>query len=216
MTARGTQQNRRTFAIGDVHGEVRLLMHMLELLAIRPEDTLVFLGDCMDRGEDSLATIQMILRVKQRHRAVVCLRGNHEDSWLAHWNGKYFDGPSALDAGGGMWEKCGGRVPAVIGRWLETTRIDFEDAHAIYVHAGLLPGHPCSGTPDLLKMWGPKGFLDSDYDWGKPVIFGHWRLRQPLVQANKIGIDTGAYESGILTAVCLPDRQLYQVRRQFC
>jgi serine/threonine protein phosphatase 1 len=96
---------------------------------------------------------------------------------------------------------------------LETTRIDYEDAHAYYVHAGLLPGLPWSLTPDFLKLWGPKGFLGSAYDWGKLVVFGHWRQPEPLVQSNKIGIDTGAFKTGILTALRLPDRQLFQVRR---
>jgi serine/threonine protein phosphatase 1 len=62
-------------------------------------------------------------------------------------------------------------------------------------------------------MWGAKGFLESTYDWGKPVVFGHWSLPEPLMQSNKIGIDTGAFRSGRLTAVRLPDRQIFQVQR---
>jgi serine/threonine protein phosphatase 1 len=65
----------------------------------------------------------------------------------------------------------------------------------------------------LLKLWGPLGFLESTYDWGKPVVFGHWQQPQPLVQPHKIGIDTGAYRTGVLTAVRLPDREIIQVRR---
>jgi len=63
------------------------------------------------------------------------------------------------------------------------------------------------------KMWRAKGFLESTYNWGKPVVFGHWQLPEPLVQPNIIGIDTGAFKSGRLTAVRLPDRQIFQVQR---
>ena len=65
----------------------------------------------------------------------------------------------------------------------------------------------------MQKMWGAKDFLDSQYDWGKPVVFGHWQMSEPLLQANKIGIDTGAYKSGVLTAIRLPDREIFQIRR---
>ena len=100
-----------------------------------------------------------------------------------------------------------------MGYWLEETRVEYEDAHAYYVHAGVLPWQPVWRTSDFYKMWGAKGFLDSDYDWGKPVVFGHKQFPQPLLQPNKIGIDTGAFRTGRLTAVRLPDRQLFEARR---
>jgi serine/threonine protein phosphatase 1 len=82
------------------------------------------------------------------------------------------------------------------------------------VHAGVKPGESFWRTPALLKLWGVNGFMESDYDWGKPVVFGHMQLPAPLMQPNKIGIDTGAYRTGILTAVRLPDRTIFQVRRE--
>ena len=202
-----------TYAIGDVHGEVTLLRHLLALLDITEQDTLVFLGDCVDRGEDSVATVQLIREVQQQHPACICLRGNHEDAWLAHWNGLRFDAAPGIDGALEIWENHQGKLPFFFGDWMETTRIEYEDEHAYYVHAGLLPGHPIWRTPDFLKIWGPKGFLESDYDWGKPVVFGHWPQTEPILQPNKIGLDTQAYQSGILTAIRLPDRQLFQVRR---
>jgi serine/threonine protein phosphatase 1 len=45
------------------------------------------------------------------------------------------------------------------------------------------------------------------------VVFGHWNLKEPLLQPNKIGIDTGAFKYGTLTAIRLPDRKLFQVQR---
>jgi serine/threonine protein phosphatase 1 len=209
-----TRQNMTmTYAIGDIHGEVTLLRRLLALLPFHEEDTLVFLGDCLDRGEDSLATIQTLLDLKQSHPACIFLRGNHEDAWLTCWNGANFSHAPGIEGAHQFWEQCNGSVPFVVGHWLEETRIEYEDEHAYYVHAGILPGKPIWRTAGLHKMWGAKGFLESTYDWGKPVIFGHWNLPEPLLQPNKIGIDTGAFRNGKLTAVRLPDRQIFQATR---
>lgn len=201
-----------TYAVGDLHGEVTLLRRLLAALPLRLDDTLVFLGDYLDRGEDSAATIAA-LRALERERTCVFLRGNHEDVWLDLWDGASFAHPPSISGARKAWNDFGGRVPFDVGHWLEGTRIDYEDEHAFYVHAGVLPGQPFWRTPPLQKLWGAGSFLESDYEWGKPVVFGHWQLPAPLVLPNKIGIDTGAYQSGVLTAVRLPDRAIFQARR---
>lgn len=202
-----------TYAIGDVHGEVTLLRRLLAQIPIRDEDTVVFLGDYLDRGEDSAATIAALRDFGRGHRASVFLRGNHEDAWLTHWDGVRFASAPEIDGADKVWDEFGGAIPFEVGHWLEGTLIEYEDDHAYCVHAGIAPGKPSWRTPPLLKIWGAQGFLDSDYDWGKPVVFGHWQLPEPLLQPNKIGIDTGAFRTGILTAVRLPDRAIFQARR---
>ncbi len=208
-----TQGQAMTYAIGDLHGEVTLLRRLLELLPFREEDTLVFLGDCLDRGEDSVATILALRELKRVHPACIFLRGNHEDAWLVCWNGASFLRAPGIEGALQVWERYNGQVPFELGDWLEETRIEYEDEYAYYVHAGLLPGKPIWRTSGLHKMWGARGFLESSYDWGKPVVFGHWNLPEPLVQPNKIGVDTGAFRTGKLTAVRLPDCQIFQVHR---
>lgn len=202
-----------TYAIGDIHGEVTLLKKLLNILPFQQEDTLVFLGDCLDRGEDSIATVLALRELQRSHPASVFLRGNHEDAWLACWDGARFSHPPDIEGALEVWDGCDGQIPFEVGYWLEETRIDYEDEHACYVHAGVMPGKPIWRTPDFYKMWGVKGFLESTHDWGKPVVFGHERLPEPLLQPNKIGIDTGAFRTGRLTAVRLPDRQLFQAKR---
>ncbi|HLV98892.1 MAG TPA: metallophosphoesterase [Ktedonobacterales bacterium] len=202
-----------TYAIGDLHGEVTLLKRLLALLPFREEDTLVFLGDYLDRGEDSIATILALRELQRSHAACVFLRGNHDDAWLECWDGSRFTHPPDIDGAMEVWDGCDGQIPFEAGYWLEETRIEYEDTYAYYVHAGVTPGQPVWRTAGLNKMWGVKGFFDSDYDWGKPVVFGHKQLPEPLLQPNKIGIDTGAYRTGRLTAVRLPDRQLFEARR---
>lgn len=201
-----------TYAIGDVHGEITLLMRLLQLLPLHPQDTLVFLGDYLDKGEDSLATIRALRRLQRLHPSCVFLRGNHEDAWLECWNGSEFLGAPNMKSARRLWRANRRHMPAEIGYWLEETRLEYEDEFAYYVHAGVLPGLPFEETPAARKMWGPRGFLKSNYDWGKLVVFGHWKLTRPLVEPNKICVDTGAYRSGTLTAVRLPDRQIFQAQ----
>ena len=90
-----------TYAVGDLHGEVTLLRRMLATLPLREEDTLVFLGDYLDRGENSAATIAELRALShQRH---IFLRGNHEDSWLANWNGASLSGPPTIQGARKAW-----------------------------------------------------------------------------------------------------------------
>jgi serine/threonine protein phosphatase 1 len=206
-------QQTITYAIGDIHGEITLLQRLLAQLPLRDEDTLVFLGDYVDRGEDSIATIFALRDLQRRRSGTIFLRGNHEDAWLTQWDGATFHGPPDIEGALDVWDNCSGQVPFAVGDWLEETLIDYEDDYAYYVHAGLLPGKPAWKTSAFYKMWGIYNFLESDYDWGKPVVFGHWNLKEPLLQPNKIGIDTGAFKYGTLTAIRLPDRKLFQAQR---
>lgn len=202
-----------TYAVGDIHGEVTLLKQLLAQLPCREQDTLVFLGDYLDRGEDSVATVLTLRAFKREHPACVFLRGNHEAAWLDCWNGVAFSNFPDMDGAADLWDCWQGKIPFEVGDWLEETLIEYEDEYAYYVHAGVLPGKSVWRTSGLQKMWGAQGFIESSYDWGKPVVFGHHRFAEPLLQPNKIGIDTGAFKSGILTAVRLPDRYIFQAHR---
>lgn len=203
-----------TYAIGDLHGEVTLLRQLLDVLPLRSEDTLVFLGDYLDRGEDSVATILALQALQQTHANCIFLRGNHEDAWLDRWDGSSFSYPPSIDGAAQVWERCDRLTLNNIGHWLETTTlIEYEDEYAYYVHAGVSPGKPFWRTPTFHKMWGVRGFLESNYNWGKPIVFGHWQLAEPLIEANKMGVDTGAYKTGVLSAIRLPERQIIQARR---
>jgi serine/threonine protein phosphatase 1 len=202
-----------TYAIGDLHGEVSLLRQLLLTLPYREQDTLVFLGDYMDRGEDCVGLLRELRRLSREHERTILLRGNHDSEWLDAWNGERFLAPPGIDGAQEVWDTCGGHVPFEVGYVLEGTRIEYEDEHAYYVHAGLMPGMSFERTPPIIKLWGTRDFLASAYDWGKPVVFGHRQLRQPLLLPNKIGVDTGAYHTGVLTAVRLPDRAIFQARR---
>ncbi len=202
-----------TYAIGDIHGEVTLLRQLLAMLPYREQDTLVFLGDYMDRGEDSVAAIRALRDLQRHHHKCVFLRGNHDDMWLECWDGlQFFEAPD-IEGADKVWQENDEHIPFEIGDWLAETVIDYEDEHAYYVHAGLIPDKPIDYTSTFTKLWGVHSFLLSNYNWGKKIVFGHWQLPKPLIRSNKIGIDTGAYKTGILTAIRLPDYQIFQTHR---
>jgi serine/threonine protein phosphatase 1 len=85
----GGQAPSATHTIGDLHGEATLLRQLLEQLAPRSEDTRIFLGDYLDRGEDALATIETLANLSMRCHCIF-LRGNHDEAWLDTWNGLAF------------------------------------------------------------------------------------------------------------------------------
>ena len=86
-----------------------------------------------------------------------------------------------------------------------------EEEEYVFVHAGLRPKRPIHEQSIEDLLWIRHEFIDSDYDWGKRIVFGHTPLSSPLVQPQKIGIDTGAVYGGPLTAVILPELRFVQV-----
>jgi serine/threonine protein phosphatase 1 len=188
------------------------LAKLLDALQPKAADTLVFLGDYVDRGEDSVGAVLALRKLAETCHCVF-LRGNHGAAWLEVWDGYVFvEAPHILGARE-AWERCGGLVPPEVGVWLTQTRIDWEDGCAYYAHARALPGVPFWETPPEDKLWGDAGFVASTNNWGKRIVFGHYELAVPLVQSTKVGIDTAAYRTDTLTAVRFPVCAIVQVNR---
>lgn len=185
-----------TYAVGDIHGEVTLLKQLLALLPYRKQDTLVFLGDYLDRGEDSAATVQTLRALKREHTGCVFLRGNHEDAWLECWNGATFSNFPDIDGAADLWDDCQGKIPFEVGDWLEETLIEYEDEHAYYVHAGVLPGRPFWRTSGLQKMWGAQGFIESSYNWGSLSCLVIVALLSRFCNPTRLGLTPGHSRAG--------------------
>ncbi len=181
-----TQMTNATWAIGDIHGEARLLRALLARLPLRSEDTLVFLGDAINRGPDSLGVVRQILALRDsRPGDTGCLMGNHEETWSEVWDGERFVGRPGMPGDEALARQL--RSPADhadLHRYLRLTRLTFEDAFAYYAHAGATPapGRPFDQTPSHDLLWGPAGFLMRPWrprDWGaedKPIVFGHYEI----------------------------------------
>ncbi|MCI5221443.1 MAG: serine/threonine protein phosphatase [Candidatus Electrothrix sp. AR4] len=210
----------KTCVIGDIHGCFNSLKKLLKLVENEAE-SFVFLGDYIDRGPDSKQVVDAILKLKKRQRDVVTLLGNHEIMLIDYLRGH--NDATFMKAGGGATLASYGikpkTPPAQVKELLPEEHINFfnelpllrEDQHGIYVHAGLEPGVHLTRQVSSYCLWIRDEFIRSSYKFVKPVIFGHTVFRDPLVQKNKIGIDTGAVYGGKLTALLLPEKRFFSV-----
>jgi serine/threonine protein phosphatase 1 len=211
----------KIFAIGDIHGCIGKLRNLVTLLPLNPRrDTLVFLGDYIDRGPDSKGVIDYLLDLRQQIENVVFLSGNHEQMFLNYYlrnEGRelyLFNGGESTIISYGRAGLTDGRKMNVPERHLAfftSLRTSYETDDYLFVHAGLKPGVPRQEQDIEDMLWIRHEFIDADEDFGKTVVFGHTSLDGPLMGKNKIGIDSGAVYGGKLTAVELPARTLYQV-----
>jgi len=212
----------RVFAIGDIHGEAEKLNVALSHLAarVRPYDTVVFLGDYIDRGPNSADVIQQLLKFRKRHSQTVFLRGNHEDMFLRTFiepddqkemlwiaNGGHTTLMSFKVAGRNDWRR---RMPRWALEFISDTEMEFLSERYHFVHAGILPpGTPSGLEPGQdIRLWIREPFLKSNFTQGRIVVFGHTIQENgiPLVQMNKVGLDTGACTpGGRLTVACFND-----------
>jgi len=204
---------KKIFAIGDIHGCYDRLKTLMEKIPIDcSRDTLIFIGDYIDRGPHSAEVVDYLIQLKNRVPEVIFLKGNHEDMLDKFINGAdrftYLlnGGQQTLDSY--LTKSVQSEffpIPPDHMAFFKSLRLFYETEEFIFVHAGLRPRVPLESqnTEDLL--WIRNKFVSTKFDFGKRVIFGHTPLKKPLVEPNKIGIDTGAVYGNALTCVQLPD-----------
>ena len=228
----GLPPDHLVYAIGDIHGRIDLLMRLMKIvetdMAQHPHTNkeLIFLGDYVDRGVDSKGVIDFLLNKLPSSAGKVFLRGNHDDAMLRFLQGELDQAQDWLLLGGtatlvsygvnpfrsqmmqdleSLRKEALGKVPESHKRFLEETVLSCERGGYYFVHAGVRPGVPLDRQNDKDKMWIRHDFLGSHADFGKTVVHGHSILPEPDVQPNRIGVDTGAYATGTLTALALYD-----------
>jgi serine/threonine protein phosphatase 1 len=209
---------QKFFAVGDIHGNLSRIEELIRKIepAFNPEsDTLVFLGDYIDRGPDSKGVVDFILRLRGEFPRVVCLKGNHE-AMLLDWviNGENYD--LYLYNGGGATIKSYSqdgafKLPPEHLAFFTSLLLYYETEEYIFVHAGLKAGIPLTEQDPHDLIWIREEFILSPQDFGKTVVFGHTPLERVYLTPNKIGIDTGAVYGGKLTCLELPARRFYSV-----
>ncbi|PTM41722.1 serine/threonine protein phosphatase 1 [Bosea sp. 124] len=230
---------QRIYVVGDIHGRLNLLhaMHtaidQIELSLADADSHELFLGDYVDRGPASAGVIEW-LSAPSPQRGRICLRGNHE--WLMQ---AYLRAPDGFEA----WRAVGGGDTLVsygIDRriWADRSsrtrtwrefQLAFPQRHQaflagllsfhqigdyLFVHAGLRPGLPLGQQSELDMLWIRSDFLDSDAEFGMMVVHGHSPARDVEFRHNRIGVDTGAYATSVLSCVMLERDQamVIQVR----
>jgi len=214
----------RTFAIGDIHGCLDKLQDLLELIDPGPTDTLVFLGDYVDRGENIREVIDLLMDLSRRVPCVF-LRGNHEDMFITFL--EFGSNKTLFFANGGQKTVESYTRPErfvsndQVARMLPDAHRDFfsnlrefhEDDGYIFVHAGVKPGLPMKDQDRYDLLWIRDDFIFKPTGMDKKVIFGHTPFARPMVKPDKIGIDTGAVYGGVLTAIEIPGETFIQSYR---
>ncbi len=221
----------RVYAVGDIHGRLDLLLAMLERIQADAESLppggrarIVFLGDYLDRGKNSKAVLDYLISWPLPRFEADFLRGNHEATLL-----QFLDnlnaGPGWLTYGGvNTLLSYGVRAPVDVpprqrlAAVQQQLRAVLPPAHLaflrrlasyveiggyVFVHAGLRPGVPLEQQKPEDMVWIREDFLHSTADHGRVVVHGHTISMEAESLPNRIGIDTGAYSTGRLSAVVL-------------
>jgi serine/threonine protein phosphatase 1 len=224
-----TAQGERWYAIGDIHGCHDLLNQLFKLIDADDErrgdaDTgLVFLGDYIDRGPQSRGVVELMMKLDTGDEHVVFLMGNHEETLLSVADGNRraatlfhrMGGRETLLSYGvtaqdydnadpaGVVDLVRGAVPNDHIQWLRSLRNFHVAGDYLFVHAGIRPGPALKDQLPSDLRWIRKDFLESTAHHGSMIIHGHSVSKHIDERPNRIGIDTGAYATGTLTAIGL-------------
>ena len=202
----------RIFIVGDIHGCLGMLERLLDKIDWYPDgDRLIFLGDYIDRGENSKGVLDLLLDISARAPFAQFLVGNHENIFLEYLDtGKISTfilngGDATLESYRRAGFSDGGvDIPRDHISFLRSLEHWIELEPYYVVHAGFRPGIDLERQAFEDLIWIRDAFIFSDYDFGKKVIFGHTPFSEPLLMENKIGLDTGAVYGNKLTCLELP------------
>jgi serine/threonine protein phosphatase 1 len=204
---------QKIFVVGDIHGCFDKLCALMDKIPINfNRDQLIFIGDYIDRGSSSLEVVDYLIDLKKRLPGTIFLKGNHEDMLENYLDGSdrftYLlnGGQQTLDAYLNRPNNPGEYpVPPAHIEFFNSLLLYYQTDDYIFVHAGLRKKVPLESQKTIDLLWIRDEFIFTDFDFGKRVIFGHTPFKEPLVQANKIGIDTGAVYGNRLTCLQLPE-----------
>ncbi|MCR5878286.1 metallophosphoesterase family protein [Phenylobacterium sp. J367] len=218
------------------------LIHAIvdDLEASPPADTalLVFLGDYVDRGPDSRGVVDLVLKMREaRGLDVRALKGNHEEALLQFLEQPSF-GATWMEHGGGptlvsygvqppptrtdteAWERVrdvfAETLPADHKAFFERLDLMVDVGDYAFVHAGVRPGVAWDQQAERDLLWIRQEFLQEKGPFGKVIVHGHTPMEEPQLLPHRLGIDTGCYATGVLTAVRLQDtdQRLIQVKAE--
>jgi len=223
---------RRVYAIGDIHGRLDLLQELHQMIEVDAREfngniTLVYLGDYIDRGEQSKEVIDLLLESPMPAFETICLLGNHEQTlidflqhpkaaagWLA------FGGRETLRSYGvgigrdhislnidmirdELKEKC----PKNHLEFYRSCELLHIEGNYCFVHAGIRPGISLSDQRNEDLLWIREDFTQSPAIHEYIVVHGHTISNKVEFLPNRIGIDTGAFNTGVLTSLVLEGEQ---------
>ncbi len=215
----------RLFAVGDLHGCPAELAALLKTIAPGRGDTIVFIGDYVDRGFSSKEVVEQLLELERGPACAVFLKGNHEDMLLSflglpgkfgEWyllNGGLMTAES-YGAKSGRREELLARMPPLHLDFFKRLRSYYQAPPYLFVHAGVAPGVPLEHQSEETLLWVREQFLAQPHGLGATVVFGHTPQREVALDLpERVGIDTGLVFGGKLSCIEFTEGMLYQVPR---
>jgi serine/threonine protein phosphatase 1 len=217
-----------SYVIGDIHGCLDELRYLVEALPFESGDRLVFLGDYIDRGPNSKGVLSYILELQaQTNLEIICLKGNHEDMFLAYlglpgqhgdmflYNGGY---ATLISYGVKSKQSTLDEITSQVSRehinFLTNLRTSFVMEPFICVHAGINPAKPLKKQTDSDLLWIRDEFIYNPHRLPYTVLFGHTPRSSVLFDLPyKIGLDTGLVYGNKLSCLEVVERALYQITR---
>jgi len=223
---------RLIYAIGDIHGRLDLLDRLLVSIGedvdrLKPMErpVVIFVGDYVDRGPASRGVIQRLINLSHSDRFEVrTLKGNHEQAllqfmhdarkgpeWVSYGGAatltSYGVTPPAAGADEEEWARASWelveRLPEEHLAFLQALELSAVYGDYLFVHAGVRPGTPLSEQREQDLLWIRDDFLSAAGPFEKIVVHGHTPKEAAFVGAHRIGLDTGACMTGVLTAIRL-------------
>ncbi len=207
----------KTYAIGDVHGRLDLLLKAFDIISQREPNgcTVISLGDYIDRGPSSRAVLD---ELQTDHPfKLISLKGNHEVLMYEALRDRYLSSEEIwLDNGGvetlNNYSLSGGKD--LLDRvaiekhldFIKTLKIYHSDDHRFYVHAKIVDGFPLEMQQNNL-LWGRYDKLDHGGYFSKHVVHGHSPHKYPELKDSRTNLDTGAVYTGVLTVGVFEDHK---------
>lgn len=220
-------------AIGDIHGCYDLLQKLVEeiddtiLTKTDKAVTFIFIGDYGDRGLNTPDVFDYLIALSKQAKCIF-IRGNHDqtlldfikdpavgEQWFTYGGretlGAYGVGLTKLTGGQHDWQDIHrtftDNFPLSHLNFLKETTYQYEAGDYMFVHAGVNPKRSLKKQRPHELMWIREPFLNHNKKFKKFIIHGHTPNEGPDIQQYRLGIDTGAYATGVLTAVALENAQ---------
>lgn len=219
---------KRVYAVGDIHGRLDLLDRMLAAITsdasrIAMRNVLIFLGDYVDRGPDSKGVIERLCSLNVPDWEIIFLRGNHDQTVLdflsdamLYRSWRVFGAAETLlsygiypprfdddDAYEDVRQRFSAVLPSAHRQFFESLKDHYAVGGYYFAHAGVRPGVSLDRQVPEDLLWIRDVFLGSDIPLKKVVVHGHTPQQAPTRNTYRIGVDTGAYATGCLSAAVL-------------
>ncbi len=198
----------RIIGITDIHGEYEKLCALLDNINPQSEDTIVFMGDYIDRGKKSRQVVDKVIDMQNVCNCVYLI-GSHEYAMLhaktddyykyLFWN---YGGDATADSYGGF-----DNIMKVHGKFFNSLKLYHIIGNYLFVHAGVRSGIPLEQQDEVDMVYLRGNFYNCEHDFPYKIIFGHTEFDKPQVWKDKICIDTGCgkYKNSPLTAIIIDD-----------